>query len=90
MVNPQTTATLDMDATLAETMKKTALYCYKRFKSYQPLNVWWHKHGIILHTEFRDGNVPAGFEQLRIFKEALNCLPENVEKVKIRHDRVSA
>ena len=85
-VSPQKTATLDMDATLAETMKKTALYCYKGFKSYQPLNVWWHEHGIILHTEFRDGNVPAGFEQLRLFKEALNCLPENVEKVKLRSD----
>ena len=85
-VNPQTTATLDMDATLAETMKKTALYCYKGFKSYQPLNTWWHEHGIILHTEFRDGNVPAGFEQLRVFKKALDCLPENVEKVKLRSD----
>ena len=83
---PQKTATLDMDATLAETMKRTACYCYKGFKSYQPLNVWWHEHGIIVHTEFRDGNVPAGFEQLRIFKEALNCLPENVEQVKLRSD----
>jgi len=82
----QTTATLDMDATLAETMKKAARYCYKGFKSYQPLNVWWHEQGIILHTEFRDGNVPAGYEQLRIFKEALACLPENVEKVKLRSD----
>ncbi len=85
-VNFQKTATLDMDATLAETMKKTALYCYKGFKSYQPFNVWWHEQGIILHTEFRDGNVPAGFEQLRVFKEALNCLPENVEKVNLRSD----
>ena len=67
-------------------MKKTALYCYKGFKSYQPFNVWWYEHGIILHTDFRDGNMPAGFEQLRIFKEALNCLPENVEKVKLRSD----
>lgn len=80
------TATLDMDATLAATTKKEALYCYKGFKSYQPFNVWWHEHGVILHTEFRDGNVPAGFEQLRIFKEALDCLPENVEKVKLRSD----
>jgi hypothetical protein len=39
-----------------------------------------------LHTEFRDGNVPAGFEQLRVFKSALDCLPENVEKVKLRSD----
>lgn len=86
VVSPQKTATLDMDATLAETTKKTALYCYKGFKSYQPLNVWWHEHGVILHTEFRDGNVPAGFEQLRLFKEALNCLPENVETIKLRSD----
>lgn len=84
--NFQKTATLDMDATLAETMKKQARYCYKGFKSYQPLNVWWHEHGVILHTEFRDGNVPAGYEQLRVFKEALNCLPENVEQVKLRSD----
>ncbi len=79
-------ATLDMDATLAETTKKTALYCYKGFKSYQPLNTWWHEHGIILHTEFRDGNVPAGFEQLRVFKKALDYLPDNVEKVRLRSD----
>ena len=84
--NPNKTATLDMDATLAETSKKTALFCYKGFKSYQPLNTWWHEQGIVLHTEFRDGNVPAGFEQLRVFKEALSCLPENVKKVKLRSD----
>ncbi|MCK4767430.1 MAG: IS1380 family transposase [Desulfobacula sp.] len=84
--NPIKTATLDMDATLAETRKKNAFYCYKGYKSYQPFNTWWHEQGIILHTEFRDGNVPAGFEQLRVFKEALNCLPENVKKVKLRSD----
>jgi hypothetical protein len=27
---------------------------------------------MVLHTEFRDGNVPAGYEQLRVFKEALD------------------
>ena len=40
----------------------------------------------ILHTEFRDGNVPAGYEQLRVFKEALACLPQGVEKVRLRSD----
>ena len=34
ITRPQKTATLDMDATLAETTKKQALYCYKGFKSY--------------------------------------------------------
>jgi hypothetical protein len=84
--NPQKTATLDMDATLIETNKADALYCYKGFKSYQPLNTWWDEQGIMLHTEFRDGNVPAGFEQLRVFEEALSLLPEGVEKVRLRSD----
>jgi hypothetical protein len=39
-----------------------------------------------LHTEFRDGNVPAGFEQLRVFEEALGCLPEGINKVRLRSD----
>ena len=80
------TATLDMDATLVESNKKEALYCYKGFKSYQPLNTWWAEQNVILHSEFRDGNVPAGYEQLRVFKGALKCLPDNVKKVKLRSD----
>jgi len=84
--NPQKAATLDMDATLVETSKNEALWCYKGFKSYQPLNTWWDEHGIILHTQFRDGNVPAGFNQLKVFKKALDCLPEGVKKVKLRSD----
>jgi hypothetical protein len=84
--SPEKTATLDMDATLIETTKKEALYSYEGLKAYQPLNTWWAEHEVIVHTEFRDGNVPAGFEQLRVFKEALTCLPEGVEKVRLRSD----
>ncbi|MFZ4441602.1 MAG: IS1380 family transposase [Syntrophales bacterium] len=84
--NPQTVATLDQDATLVETAKLLALYCYKKFKAYQPFNTWWAEQGMILHTEFRDGNVPAGFEQLRVFKEALALLPANVLTVRLRSD----
>ncbi|MBU3948120.1 MAG: IS1380 family transposase [Proteobacteria bacterium] len=82
----ESTATLDMDATLIETQKANALFCYKGYKAYQPLNTWWAEPGVILHTEFRDGNVPAGFEQLRVFKEALACLPEEIKKVRLRSD----
>jgi hypothetical protein len=84
--DPQATATLDMDATLVATDKADSLYCYKGYKSYQPLNTWWAEQGTILHTEFRDGNVPAGFEQLRVFIEALDCLPEGVGQVRLRSD----
>jgi len=84
--NRQRTATLDMDATLVETNKSEALYCYKGFKSYQPLNTWWSEQGLVLHTEFRDGNVPAGYDQLRVFKESLSCLPGGVKEVILRSD----
>jgi hypothetical protein len=84
--NTESTATLDMDATLVATNKIDALFSYKGFKAYQPLNTWWFEQGIVLHTEFRDGNVPAGFEQLRVFKEALACLPEEVKQVRLRSD----
>lgn len=40
----------------------------------------------MLHTEFRDGNVPAGYEQLRILKEALTYLPAGIKKVRLRSD----
>jgi hypothetical protein len=84
--NPCKIATLDQDATLVETGKQEASFCYKGFKAYQPFNTWWAEQKMILHTEFRDGNVPAGHEQLRVFKEALACLPKEVEKVRLRSD----
>jgi hypothetical protein len=51
--NPSCLATLDMDATLVATEKKHALFSYKGFKAYQPLNTYWAEQGLILHTEFR-------------------------------------
>ena len=39
--SPSKFATIDIDATLVPTNKKEALYCYKNFKAYQPLNAWW-------------------------------------------------
>src|SRR4030066_1358831 len=69
------TATLDMDATLVETSKAGALHSYKHYKAYQPLNVWWAERGMVLHTEFRDGNVPAGYEQRRVLGGGIVSLP---------------
>jgi hypothetical protein len=85
-ISPQMIATLDMDATLVETSKKDALYCYKGYRAYQPLNVWWTEQGMMLHSEFRDGNVPAGYDQLRVLREALSYLPKGVQKVRLRSD----
>jgi len=38
-------ATLDLDATLLETSKSDALFCYQGYRAYQPLNVWWAEQG---------------------------------------------
>lgn len=84
--NPLKTATLDQDATLAETHKRTAFYSYQKFKAYQSLNTYWHEQGLLIHSEFRDGNVPAGYEQLRVLQEALKSLPPEVVKVFLRSD----
>jgi hypothetical protein len=51
--NPSCSATLDMDATLIATEKKHALFSYKGFKAYQPLNTYWAEQGLILHAECR-------------------------------------
>jgi len=85
-------ATLDMDATLIQTHKRDALFCYiyKHFKAYQPLNCWWAEQGAMLYSEFRDGNVPAGHEQLRVLKESLRHLPDSVKKVSLRSDTAAA
>ena len=84
--NPHDVATLDMDATLIETQKRDALFSYKGYRAYQPLNTYWAEQGLVLHTEFRDGNVPAGYEQFRVFLHALSLLPPGVKTVRLRSD----
>lgn len=79
-------ATLDMDATLTETLKRSALFSYKAEQAYHPLNTYWYERGVMLYSEFRDGNVTAGHEQLRVLKEALSYLPSGVKKVRLRSD----
>ena len=83
---PQSTATLDIDATLQETNKLDALWTYKKFKGYQPVNVWWAEQEQMVLTEFRDGNVPASFELKRVLEQSLQHLPDGVKRVRLRSD----
>lgn len=83
---PQSQATLDMDATLVDSRKEQALWCYQQYQAYQPFNTYWFEQDLVLHSEFRDGNVPAGHQQVRLLQEALGQLPRGVEKVFVRSD----
>lgn len=83
---PQEQATVDLDATLVETSKQEALWSYKGYKAYQPLNAYWHEQDVVVYSEFRDGNVPCGYRQTEVFERALEQLPQGVKKVCARTD----
>ncbi len=74
VLNPRRSATLDMDNNLIVSNKSTAKISYKKEKSYHPFNVYWAEQDLMLFSEFRDGNVPAGVEQLRVLKKYLSDL----------------
>ena len=80
---PSPSATLDIDATLQETTKREALFCYEGYRAYQPLSVYWAEPGLVVMSEFRDGNVPAGYE---VLKEAIASLPAGAGKISVRMD----
>jgi hypothetical protein len=84
--SPQREATLDQDTSLVETHKQEALYGYLGDKSYQPMTTYWAEQDMVAHSEFRDGNVPANYQNLRALKETLAVLPEGVVKVYFRGD----
>jgi hypothetical protein len=84
--SPQTEATLEMDASVVETTKQDALFCYQGSQSFQPLSVRWAEMALVVCSEFRDGNVPAAFQNLRVFQESLAILPPGVKKVYFKSD----
>lgn len=84
-----TTATLDLDATLIPTKNRQAKFCYKGFRAYQPLNVYWAEKGQMLYSEFRNGNCPASWRNLEVLQAGLDRLPERVEQVRFRADTAS-
>lgn len=84
--SPQTEATLDMDASIVETCKQEALFSYQGSQSYQPLSLRWAEQDLVACSQFRDGNVPAGFQNLEVFQKTLEILPQGVQKVYLRSD----
>ena len=81
-----TSATLDHDATIINSHKQTAKYHYKGGRGYQPVAVLWTEQDLALVDEFRDGNVPAGKDNLRLIKQAFGALPDWVCERLFRSD----
>ena len=74
----QTIATIDQDATLIESHKRSALYHYEGGRGYQPMVAVWAELDLAVADEFRDGNVAAKQAPLTCAKTAFAALPESV------------
>lgn len=58
---PQAVATIDVDATILESHKRSALLTYDGRTGYQPVVALWAEQDVLLADEFRDGNsLPSG------------------------------
>lgn len=68
--------TLDCDATVIEAEKYEAQWTYKKEKGYQPLLGFLFEVPVILHDEFREGNVPAGANALEFLKGCVASMPQ--------------
>jgi len=83
---PQAVATIDVDATILESQKRSALSTYDGRTGYQPVIALWAEQDMVLADEFRDGNVPAGTGNRRVVAQTLAALPAGVEEVRLRGD----
>jgi len=81
-----TCATLDHDATVIDSHKQTATWHYKGATGYQPVAVAWAEQDLVVADEFRDGNVPAGKDNLRLIKRSFQSLPAWVTEMRFRSD----
>lgn len=79
-------ATLDHDATVIEAHKREAEPHYKGGTGYQPSVVFWAEQDLIVADEFRDGNVPAGMDNLRLIRRSFAALPSTIKERFFRAD----
>jgi hypothetical protein len=83
---PQSIATVDQDATIIESHKRTALPHYDGGRGYQPMVAIWAEADLALADEWRDGNVAASQEPLRCAQMAFAALPGSVKQRYFRGD----
>ena len=68
-------ATVDADATIIESHKRTALPHYEGGRGYQPVVAVWAEADLVLADQWRDGNVPARQAPLDCVQLAFASLP---------------
>jgi hypothetical protein len=79
-------ATIDQDATIVESHKRSALPHYEGGRGYQPMVAVWAEADLVVADEFRDGNVPARQAPLTCAKMAFAALPDDIRERYFRGD----
>jgi hypothetical protein len=82
----QRIATIDQDATIIESHKRTALAHYEGGRGYQPMVAVWAEADLVVADEFRDGNVPAKQAPLTCAQMAFAALPTDITARYFRGD----
>ena len=82
----QKIATVDLDTTVIESWKREAKATYEGGTGYQPMLALWAEMDVVVADQFRDGNVPAVQDPLRVAQRAFGALPETVEERYFRGD----
>jgi Transposase DDE domain group 1 len=82
----QKIATIDLDSTIIESYKREARPTYQGGSGYQPMLALWAEMNLVVADEFRDGNVPAQKEPLRVARRAFQALPASVGEYYFRGD----
>lgn len=79
---------LDIDASVIESHKSTAVYTYKMFPGFTPM-IGHINGGYVIHSEFRSGNIAPADHNLTFIQRCQEQLPKEEKIVYVRADSAS-
>ena len=82
----QTDHTLDGDASQIVAEKEAAHFTYKGEQGYMPMIGHLAEAGVVIHDEFREGNVAPASGNLEFIKDCEACLPRGHRIANVRLD----
>ena len=81
-----TRATLDCDASLFTSRSRMAQMSYKGERGWMPMLAFWAELDLVVHEDFRSGNMAPQSDALNFLKDALAQLPKGVTQIYVRSD----
>ena len=78
--------TLDIDATVIESNKRSAQFMYKKHRGYTPMIGHICETGQVVAAQFREGNESANKKNLEFIQRCQSALPEGVSVSHVRMD----